>query len=121
MQAHTKKRRIEKGLVPLHFLVHPANVERIRRYVSLIEPDDQSEGSITAEEFFRKHLGDRPEWAVILHGARTREGLTQVQLAELTGIPQRHLSEMENGKRSIGKERARVLAKALSTDYRHFL
>lgn len=121
MQEHTKKRRTEKGLVPLHFLVHPANVERIRRYVSSIEPDDQGEGSITAEEFFRKHLGDRPEWAVNLHGARTREGLTQLQLAELTGIPQRHISEMENGKRSIGKERARVLAKALNTDYRHFL
>jgi len=121
MQEHTKKHRTEKGLVPLHFLVHPANVERIRRYVLSIEPEDQGEGSITAEEFFRKHLGDRPEWAVNLRGARTRESLTQLQLAELAGIPQRHISEMENGKRPIGKERARALAKTLNTDYRHFL
>lgn len=52
---------------------------------------------------------------------RFPEGLTQVQLAEATGIPQRHISEMENGKRVIGKEHAKVLAKALNTDYRAFL
>jgi transcriptional regulator with XRE-family HTH domain len=47
--------------------------------------------------------------------------MSQVKLAELTGIPQRHISEMENGKRPIGKERAKVLAKALNCDYRIML
>lgn len=56
-----------------------------------------------------------------LAGARSKEGLTQRQLAAQTGIPQRHLSEMERGKRPIGKTRARVLGKALHTDYRLFL
>ena len=56
-----------------------------------------------------------------LAGARHREGLTQRQLAEKSGIPQRHISEMENGKRPIGKENARKLAVALDTDYRVFL
>ena len=57
-----------------------------------------------------------------LAGARHREGLTQRQLAEKTGIPQRHISEMENGKRGIGKERARKIAEALNvSDYRIFL
>jgi len=46
--------------------------------------------------------------------------LTQRQLAEKSGIPQRHISEMENGKRSIGKENARRLAAALNADYRAF-
>jgi DNA-binding transcriptional regulator YiaG len=58
---------------------------------------------------------------VCLAGARRREGLTQRQLAEKTGIPQRHISEMENGKRTIGKDRAKVLAEALNEDYRIFL
>ena len=49
-----------------------------------------------------------------LRGARYREGLTQRQLAEMTGIPQRHISEMENNKRSIGRKRARILAEALN-------
>jgi hypothetical protein len=56
-----------------------------------------------------------------LAGARYREGFSQRKLDDLTGIPQRHISEMENGKRPIGKERAKVLAKALNTDYRVFL
>ena len=56
-----------------------------------------------------------------LQGARTREELTQTRLAELTGIPQRHLSMMEHGKRTIGKKNARLLAKVLKVDYRVFL
>jgi DNA-binding XRE family transcriptional regulator len=56
-----------------------------------------------------------------LSGARHREELTQRQLAEKTGIPQRHVSEMENGKRPIGKETARKMAAVLKTDYRMFL
>jgi len=39
---------------------------------------------------------------VSLLGARTREGMPQTRLAELTGIPQRHLSMMEHGKRPNG-------------------
>lgn len=58
---------------------------------------------------------------VSLLGARTREGLTQTRLAELTGIPQRHISMMETGKRPIGKKHARFLAKVLNVDYRVFL
>ena len=56
-----------------------------------------------------------------LAGTRDREGLTQIQLSKLTGIPQRHISEMENGKRPIGKEMAKRLGKALSISYKVFL
>ncbi len=56
-----------------------------------------------------------------LTGARYREGLTQMKLAEVTGIPQRHISEMENGKRSIGKEMANRLGKALNIGYKEFM
>jgi len=59
--------------------------------------------------------------SVCLRGGRYREGLTQIQLAELTGIPQRHISEMENGKRPIGKEMAKRLGKALNISYKVFL
>jgi len=59
--------------------------------------------------------------ATFLRGARGREDLTQRRLAELTGIPTRHISEMENGKRPIGKKNARLLGKALNADPRLFL
>lgn len=58
---------------------------------------------------------------VCLRGSRYKEGLTQKQLAELIGIPQRHISEMENGKRPIGKEMAKRLGKALNISYKVFL
>jgi helix-turn-helix protein len=56
-----------------------------------------------------------------LAGARGKEGLSQRQLAALTGIPQRHISEMEHSKRPIGKAHAKLLAKALNVDYRVLL
>jgi DNA-binding XRE family transcriptional regulator len=56
-----------------------------------------------------------------LAGARYRENLTQVKLAEHTGIPRRHISEMENGKRPIDKANARKLAEALNITSRLLL
>ena len=56
-----------------------------------------------------------------LSGGRHKENLTQVELSMLTGIPQRHISEMERGKRPIGKKNAKLFATALKIDYRMFL
>ncbi len=52
---------------------------------------------------------------------RFRADLTQVQLAELVGIRQHHLSEMEHNKRPIGKKLAKQIAKILDIDYRTLL
>jgi DNA-binding XRE family transcriptional regulator len=86
------------------------------------------------QEFGFKDIGDSIPWrgafldhdeeqepGICLLGARQKEGLTQEQVADITGIPQRHISEMENGKRAIGKERAKILGKALDISYRVFL
>lgn len=65
--------------------------------------------------------GKAPAGRRILAALRRRKGLTQAALSGRTGIPQRHLSEMENGRRPIGKKLARALGRALETDYRVFL
>lgn len=57
----------------------------------------------------------------VIRGLRCRDGLTQQTLAKLAGIPQRHISEMENGKRPIGKKNARLLGEALHMEPRLLL
>jgi DNA-binding XRE family transcriptional regulator len=113
MQALTKKHHTEKRLVPLNLMVHPENIPTITSYVEQLES-----GSVP----WRDVAGRRGTVsASVLRGARSKAEITQTRLSELTGIPQRHISEMERGKRPIGKESARKLATALSTDYRVFL
>jgi len=59
--------------------------------------------------------------SVALRGARHKESLTQKELAKLIGISQHHISEMENGKRPIGKDMAKKFSKVLHISYRVFL
>ncbi|WP_419783918.1 helix-turn-helix transcriptional regulator [Maridesulfovibrio sp.] len=57
----------------------------------------------------------------LLRGARYKEELTQQQLADKIGIARRHISEMENDKRPIGKAMAKRLGEALNVGYKVFL
>jgi hypothetical protein len=56
-----------------------------------------------------------------LDAERFKRSMTQARLSELTDIPQHQISEIENGKRSIGKSRAKKLAETFKIDYRLFL
>ncbi|MCC2667420.1 MAG: transcriptional regulator helix turn helix [Gammaproteobacteria bacterium] len=61
------------------------------------------------------------EAGVALRGARTKENLSQSDLAQKLGIPQSHISDMEHGHRTIGKNMARRLANVLQVGYKIFL
>ncbi|MEI6208709.1 MAG: helix-turn-helix transcriptional regulator [Desulfuromonadales bacterium] len=120
MQAHTKTHPIEKDYTRLVLTVPKALVSSIREYAdNLIK--QESGDSIPWRESFSKHFQNDTVAGVCLNSARTAKGITQAQLAELADIPQRHISEMERGKRGIGKDRALRLAKALDADYRLFM
>lgn len=79
------------------------------------EPEDDTETVALEEIFPDLHPGSA------IRGLRYREELTQAQLAEKIGVKRHHISEMENGKRPIGKDMAKRLARALHTDYKLFL
>jgi plasmid maintenance system antidote protein VapI len=81
---------------------------------------DNSSDSVPWREAFSEYK-DEDLPGVFLRGGRYREGLTQKQLAVMIGVPQRHISEMENGKRPIGEEMAKRLGKALNIGYKMFL
>ena len=57
----------------------------------------------------------------MLRGARFKADLTQKLLAEKLGVKPHHISEMEHGKRTIGKAMAKRLASVLSVNYKVFL
>ena len=56
-----------------------------------------------------------------LRAARSKEGKSQAWLAERAGVPQRHISEMENDKRPIGKANAQKFGETLNISYKVFL
>jgi DNA-binding XRE family transcriptional regulator len=70
----------------------------------------------TIEELFPQSAPGRA-----LRAYRNREDMTQKQTAEAAGISVQNLSHMENGRRPIGKEMAKRLAKVLNTDWRLLL
>ena len=123
MQALTKKRPTEK-LVEVRFRGTISSINKLRRTATTLHVTDLSrqipeKDFYTPEELSPELVTNRA--GVCVRGGRVKEGLTQKQLADLIGIAQHHISEMENGKRPIGKEMANKLAAALNVDYRVFL
>ena len=117
MQAHTRKHPTET--VELRFIGPIVNIARAIESLKPLGFVDTSDSVPWREAFPEYKDEDLP--SVCLRGSRHKEGLTQRQLSGITGIPQRHISEMENGKRSIGKEMAKRLGKALNISYKVFL
>ena len=114
----TKKHRTN-NVQEAHFAGSPEKIQKLiikAKALGLVEISDSIPWRNAFPEFLEE--GDS---SVALRGARKKEALTQKELAELTGIPQSHISEMENGKRSIGKALAKRLAKVLNVSYRIFL
>ena len=72
-------------------------------------------------EVAKKEISKFSEAGVMLRGCRYKKDITQVELSKATGIRQSHISDMEHGRRPIGKEVAKRLADFFDTDYRVFL
>lgn len=88
-----------------------------RRSVKVSKKTDNISWREAAKRDIRKHS----EGGQMLRGARFKEDVTQKKLAEAIGISPHHISEMENGKRPIGKQMAKRLGGFFKMDYRVFL
>lgn len=115
MLERTKTRPIES--VELRFIVPASKAEAARRAVAPFITEETS--AVPWREAAGVDEAELP--GLLLKGGRVKEGLTQAQLAALVGIPQRHVSEMEHGKRPIGREMAKRLGVALKVSYKVFL
>ena len=119
MQEHTKKRPTDRVSLqfegPKEKQGEAINALKILGFINTINSSSSVPWREAFPEFATNELG------TCLTGARKKKGLTQETLSGLTGIPRRHISEMENSKRPIGKMTAKKLAAALDVDYRVFL
>jgi DNA-binding XRE family transcriptional regulator len=106
---------ITTDYVDVRFRIPSKNLQKAKKALASLGAEE-TEVSVSWREVFPGFEGGQA-----LRGARKRESLTQKHLAGLLGISQTHISEMEHGKRPIGKEMARRLAKVLKVNYRVFL
>lgn len=108
------------GDTPRTFLIPEDEVKNVIRLIEKKAVEEEGE-SAPWEEMFKDRFKKIGKPAVMLRGARTKEGMSQVQLAEKLDIDQADLSKMENGKRPIGKKMAKKLGKILRIHYQLFL
>jgi DNA-binding XRE family transcriptional regulator len=119
MSDQTKKNHTEK--VALKFFGPAANKQKAITSLKAL-------GFVSLEEAYYipmvelfPDITDEKKAGIILAGARNMEGMTQKELAEKCGIPESHISEMEQGKRPIDTSTAKLLAEALNIGYKVFL
>jgi len=123
MLAHMKTQTIG-ALTEISLTVPSMDAERLCKAInSLLEfaqlsrpVNEEGEELYTGEEVFPEgHPG------MALRGLRTREGITQKELAARLGIRQHHVSEMEKGIRPITLEMAKRIGEAYNISYKVFL
>lgn len=102
-----------------HTKMHPTRPDK-KRSPSSKEPRKDKK-LIPWRKVAKKEIDKYSEVGVVIRGSRFKEGYTQKKLAELLGVKPHHISEMEHGKRSVGKEMAQRLGRVFQVDYRVFL
>lgn len=104
MLGHTRKHRTEESF-----------------YSKKVDVSGEIDKPMSLNAFIEEHFEKLPHWAIALKGFRHREGLSQTALGDILGIAQTNISQMELGKRSIGKTLAKKFAEFFKTDYHLFL
>jgi transcriptional regulator with XRE-family HTH domain len=72
-----------------------------------------------AKNFMENLLGEPMSFAILLRSIRTRDDLTQKELADILEVTVSHISDIENGRKFVSVERAYEFAQKLK-DYEKF-
>jgi len=119
------KERTTKGFADIRLRVPAKDASRIiqaiEKFLALAGMPVQQVGESGRELYSLEEVFPDMHPGHTLRGARLHNDLTQKRLAEIIGVKPSHISEMEHGKRPIGREMAKRLASALNTDYKVFL
>lgn len=99
----------------LRSFVPTKNLEKLEAF---LEKYGQTEEGIPWEKLAFTRVKKYGKIGLTLRGARFREGLSQKELAKLSGISQENISKMENDQRPIGEKVAKKLGKVLKIDFK---
>ncbi len=102
------------------FVVPRNKSEKLFNFLKSIQ-SERMEELVAADKVFKNFDKKYGKVGVTIRGLRFRDKLTQKDLATRLNIQQTHISQIENGKRVVGKNLAQKLAKIFETDYRLFL
>ena len=118
MSKATKKRPIEIIAGGVKYKVPKTKAQSI---LKLLKGYEKTDKLVDWREAFKSEHKQFGKAGYNLQSYRAKLGMTQVELAKKIKTDQRNISAMENGKRPIGKEMAKRLAKVFKTDYQVFL
>ncbi len=128
MSEHTKKHRISAQSYgsTLHITYHnktyviPKSIAE--KYVVENKKNKKLKAPVKSIKALFDKLDERfTKAGALLKGLRIREGLSQVEFAKKIDVTQANLSNMENGKRPIGKIIAKRIENIFGVNYRFFL
>jgi transcriptional regulator with XRE-family HTH domain len=74
-----------------------------------------------AELILMKILEGRMSFAMLLRSIRTRDDLTQKELADILEVTVSHISDIENGRKFVSVERAYEFAQKLKDSEKFFV
>lgn len=127
MSEHTKKHHISAHshgstlYITHHNTTYAIPKKIFEKYVLDGKPKKKKATTVSIESLFDKLDEKYTKAGALLKGLRLREGLSQVAFAKKINVTQANLSNMENGRRPIGKIIAKRIQKIFGTNYRYFL
>lgn len=125
MLAHMKTHRTEKSIdQDIVCVIHKGVTYYIPVLILQHYAQKQSgniEKNISGTEVLAVLDATHTRAGALLKGIRCRENMTQVEFARKINVTQANLSAMENGKRPIGKDVSKRIARLFDVDYRYFL
>ena len=107
---------VVKGGAEKTYYIRKSNLGKIEKELEKYAEDD--EVPVAWEKLAKDRIAKYKKSGLVLRGMRYRENMSHIALVKKSGVSQNEISNIENGKRTVGKKIAMKLAKALNFDYR---
>ena len=109
------------GTLPTKFTIARSNSSKLLTLLLSLQVHDHDNDTVPVDKVFKGIDKKYGKVGATVRGLRIRDELTQKKLAAKLSIHQVHISQIEHGKRAVGKKLAQKFADVFHTDYQLFL